>query len=110
MSKVIVVGGGAAGMMACHAASLCGHQVTLLEKNEKLGKKIYITGKGRCNLTNASDMEVIFANVMSNKNFCTVHFIPLTIIRLLICLRLMEWLQKQNAVTGFFQYRIIPQM
>ena len=69
MSKVIVVGGGAAGMMACHAASLCGHQVTLLEKNEKLGKKIYITGKGRCNLTNASDMEVIFANVMSNKNF-----------------------------------------
>lgn len=69
MSKVIVVGGGAAGMMACHAASLCGHQVTLLEKNEKLGKKIYITGKGRCNLTNASDMEVIFANVMSNKKF-----------------------------------------
>ena len=69
MSKVIVVGGGAAGMMACHAASLCGHQVTLLEKNEKLGKKIYITGKVRCNLTNASDMEVIFANVMSNKKF-----------------------------------------
>lgn len=69
MSKVIVVGGGAAGMMACHAASLCGHQVTLLEKNEKLGKKIYITGKGRCNLTNASDIEVIFANVMSNKKF-----------------------------------------
>lgn len=69
MSKVIVVGGGAAGMMACHAASLCGHKVTLLEKNEKLGKKIYITGKGRCNLTNASDMEVIFANVMSNKKF-----------------------------------------
>ena len=69
MSKVIVVGGGAAGMMACHAAAMCGHQVTLLEKNEKLGKKIYITGKGRCNLTNASDMEALFANVMSNKKF-----------------------------------------
>ena len=69
MSKVIVVGGGAAGMMACHAAAMCGHQVTLLEKNEKLGKKIYITGKGRCNLTNASDMEVLFANVMSNRKF-----------------------------------------
>lgn len=69
MSKVIVVGGGAAGMMACHAAAMCGHQVTLLEKNEKLGKKIYITGKGRCNLTNASDMEVLFSNVMSNRKF-----------------------------------------
>ena len=69
MSKVIVVGGGAAGMMACHAAAMCGHQVTLLEKNEKLGKKIYITGKGRCNLTNASDMEALFANVMSNRKF-----------------------------------------
>ena len=69
MSKVIVVGGGAAGMMACHAAAMCGHQVTLLEKNEKLGKKIYITGKGRCNLTNASDMEGLFANVMSNRKF-----------------------------------------
>lgn len=69
MSKVIVVGGGAAGMMACHATAMCGHQVTLLEKNEKLGKKIYITGKGRCNLTNASDMEVLFANVMSNRKF-----------------------------------------
>ena len=69
MSKVIVVGGGAAGMMACHAAAMCGHQVTLLEKNEKLGKKIYITGKGRCNLTNASDIEVLFANVMSNRKF-----------------------------------------
>ena len=69
MSKVIVVGGGAAGMMACHAAAMCGHQVTLLEKNEKLGKKIYITGKGRCNLTNASDMEALFTNVMSNRKF-----------------------------------------
>ena len=74
MSKVIVVGGGAAGMMACHAAAMCGHQVTLLEKNEKLGKKIYITGKGRCNLTNASDMEVLFANVMSNRKFLYSSF------------------------------------
>ena len=77
MSKVIVVGGGAAGMMACHAAAMCGHQVTLLEKNEKLGKKIYITGKGRCNLTNASDMEVLFANVMSNRKFLYSAFYTL---------------------------------
>ena len=49
LSKVIVVGGGAAGMMAAYAAGMCGHEVTLYEKNEKIGKKIYITGKGRCN-------------------------------------------------------------
>lgn len=69
MSRVIVVGGGAAGMMAAYSAAIAGHQVTLLEKNEKLGKKIYITGKGRCNFTNASDMETILQNVVSNPKF-----------------------------------------
>ena len=49
MSNVIVIGAGAAGMMAAIAAAGNGHQVTVLEKNEKAGKKIYITGKGRCN-------------------------------------------------------------
>ena len=52
MSKVIVIGGGAAGMMAALKAAENGHDVTLLEKNEKLGKKLFITGKGRCNVTN----------------------------------------------------------
>ncbi len=51
MSKVIVIGGGAAGMMAAIRAAENGHQVTLLEQSEKLGKKLYITGKGRCNMT-----------------------------------------------------------
>lgn len=69
MSKVIVVGGGPAGMFAAIAAAECGHEVILLEKNEKLGKKLYITGKGRCNITNASDMENLFANVMTNSKF-----------------------------------------
>lgn len=69
MSKVIVVGGGPAGMFAAIAAAECGHTVTLLEKNEKLGKKLYITGKGRCNLTNAGDMENLFDNVMTNAKF-----------------------------------------
>ena len=49
MSKVIIVGGGAAGMAAGIAAAKSGHQVEIYEKNEKLGKKVYITGKGRCN-------------------------------------------------------------
>ena len=53
MSRVIVVGGGPAGMMAAWAAAAKGHKVMLLEKNEKLGKKLFITGKGRCNVTNA---------------------------------------------------------
>lgn len=69
MSRVIVIGGGAAGMMAAAAAADRGHQVTLLERNEKLGKKVFITGKGRCNLTNASDIEEIFEHVVTNRKF-----------------------------------------
>ncbi len=69
MKKVIVIGGGAAGMMAAVAAADAGAKVTIYEKNEKLGKKLFITGKGRCNVTNAGDMENLFANVMSNEKF-----------------------------------------
>ncbi|MDE7254095.1 MAG: NAD(P)/FAD-dependent oxidoreductase [Acetatifactor sp.] len=69
MSEIIVVGGGAAGMMAAYAASGRGHHVVLIEKNEKLGKKLFITGKGRCNVTNAADMETLFANVCTNEKF-----------------------------------------
>ena len=67
--NIIVVGGGAAGMMAAIAAAEQGHKVELLERNEKLGKKIYITGKGRCNVTNACDLEEFFANIVSNEKF-----------------------------------------
>ena len=69
MSKVIVIGGGASGMMAAIAAKNNGNEVTLLEKNEKLGKKLFITGKGRCNLTNASDINSHMNNLMSNPKF-----------------------------------------
>lgn len=69
MSRVLVVGGGAAGMMAAFAAAGKGHRVILFEKNEKLGKKIYITGKGRCNVTNACDLQELFDNVVSNSKF-----------------------------------------
>ncbi len=69
MSKVIVVGGGAAGMMAAISAADSGAEVILLEKNEKLGKKVYITGKGRCNITNDSDVENLLKNVRSNPKF-----------------------------------------
>lgn len=69
MSKVIVVGAGAAGMMAAISAAGQRHQVLLIEKNEKLGKKLFITGKGRCNLTNACDVDKLFENVVSNPKF-----------------------------------------
>lgn len=69
MKQIIVVGGGAAGMMAAISAARAGAAVMLLEKNEKTGKKIYITGKGRCNLTNACKPENFFENVVTNGKF-----------------------------------------
>lgn len=74
MSKVVVIGGGAAGMFASIAAAECGHQVVVYEKNEKLGKKLYITGKGRCNITNACDIEGLFDAVRSNAKFLYSSF------------------------------------
>lgn len=68
-NKCIVIGGGAAGMMAALALADGTWQVELLEKNEKLGKKIYITGKGRCNVTNDCEADTFFANVVSNPKF-----------------------------------------
>lgn len=69
MSKVFVIGGGASGMLAAIVAARNGHTVELFEKNEKLGKKLYITGKGRCNLTNACDQDTFFNHVVSNPKF-----------------------------------------
>lgn len=69
MSKVIVIGGGAAGMMAAIAAAQNGHSTILYEKNEKLGKKLFITGKGRCNVTNACETEELFLNITGNPKF-----------------------------------------
>lgn len=69
MSDVVVIGGGAAGMMAAITAAKNGKNVTLIEQNEKLGKKLFITGKGRCNFTNACDIEALFQNVVTNPKF-----------------------------------------
>lgn len=78
MRKIIVVGGGAAGMMAAVTAARKGKNVLLLEKNEKLGKKLFITGKGRCNITNAADIEELFSAVVSNPKFLYSSFYSLT--------------------------------
>ena len=69
MKKIAVIGCGAAGMMAALAAAESGGSVTIFEKNEKPGKKIYITGKGRCNVTNACDVTDFFDNVRRNPRF-----------------------------------------
>ncbi|MBQ6921716.1 MAG: NAD(P)/FAD-dependent oxidoreductase [Clostridia bacterium] len=69
MHKVIVIGGGPAGMMAAYISSSNGNAVTLIEKNEKLGKKLYITGKGRCNLTNRISEQNFLNNVVTNGKF-----------------------------------------
>lgn len=67
--QAVVIGGGAAGMIAAAAAAENGRPVILLEKNEKLGKKLYITGKGRCNVTNACSRDKLFENIVSNPKF-----------------------------------------
>jgi flavoprotein, HI0933 family len=69
MSKIIVIGGGAAGMFAAGKAAENGHEVHIYEKNNKLGKKIYITGKGRCNITNDSDVDTFLNNTPGNPYF-----------------------------------------
>ena len=68
-NQVVIVGGGAAGLSAALFASRAGARVTMLEKNEKFGKKLYITGKGRCNLCNACDVETFLKNVQRNPRF-----------------------------------------
>lgn len=78
MKKIIVIGGGAAGMAAAIAAAENGCAVTIYEKNEKLGKKIYITGKGRCNVTNDCDMEGLFDSVVTNSRFLYSAFYGFT--------------------------------
>lgn len=69
MAKILIIGGGAAGMAAAVFLGEKNHQVHLFEKNEKLGKKLFITGKGRCNITNTCDDETFFKSVVTNAKF-----------------------------------------
>ena len=76
--RAAIIGGGAAGMYAAVMLAQAGHSVTIYEKNEKLGKKIFITGKGRCNITNASEIEDLFSAVISNPKFLYSGFYSFT--------------------------------
>lgn len=71
-ADVVVIGGGAAGMMCALTAAERGLNVILLEPNRKLGRKLRITGKGRCNVTNDSDVKTVMENIPDGENFCTV--------------------------------------
>lgn len=74
MSKVLIIGAGAAGMYAAIAAAGCGHEVHIFEKNDRIGRKLFITGKGRCNITNDCDVEDLFPAVKSNAKFLYSSF------------------------------------
>jgi len=110
VKNVIVIGGGAAGMMAAYTAAAGGHRVRLLEKNEKLGKKIYITGKGRCNFTNACDFPVFLKNIVSNPRFmysAGQAFLPEDMITFR---RRPDAVRKWSAAAGRFPCRTTRQM
>ncbi len=84
--RVAVIGGGAAGQLAAIKAAENGHRVTIFEQNEKLGKKLFITGKGRCNVTNAADREGFFRHVVRNPRFlysAYAHFDSAAIMQLI---------------------------
>lgn len=78
MSKVIVVGGGPSGMMAALTASKNNHEVILIERNEELGKKLKVTGGGRCNITNNREIEDFFEKVVTNRKFLYSSFYTFT--------------------------------
>lgn len=106
MKKVIIIGGGPAGMMAAIQSASCGCNVTIVEKNEKLGKKLFITGKGRCNLTNACDISDLFSNVISNPKFLYSAFYSFTNEQVVVFLISMVCLQKWSVESAFFRHRI----
>ena len=83
MNRIGVIGAGPAGIMASLAASDNNNKVYLIEKNEKIGKKLFITGKGRCNITNNKNIEDFFPNILRNNKFLYSSLYTLTNIDLM---------------------------
>ena len=100
-NKIGVIGGGPAGMIAAGFAASNGKDVTLIEKNNQLGKKMFITGKGRCNITNASPIEIFFENIITNRCFLYSSFYSFSnedIIRLLESYGVKTKVERGNRV------------
>ena len=91
-------------MAAAIAAAGCGHEVHVYEKNEKLGKKLFITGKGRCNVTNACDMEEVMSHVVTNPRFLYSSFYGFTNRDVMDLLAPLKW----SGAAGCFPFRISP--
>ena len=102
--SIVVVGGGAAGLMAAAAAAQAGANVLLLERNEKLGKKLYITGKGRCNVTNACDTQDLFGQILRNAKFMY------SAIYTFDNFRVMDFFEQNGTQTGAAAYFRYPTM
>ncbi len=99
--KIAVIGGGPAGIIAAGIIGSRGKDIVLLEKNERLGKKLFITGKGRCNITNAAPIEELFDYINTNKNFLYSSFYSFTnenIIELLESMGLKTKVERGNRV------------
>lgn len=99
--KICVIGAGPAGIIAAGIAGSLGKDVTLLEKNEKIGKKLFITGKGRCNITNSSPIEDFFDNILTNKSFLYSSFYSFTnedILKLLASYGLKVKVERGNRI------------
>ena len=104
VKKIGIIGGGPAGIIAAGFAGSAGKDVTLIEKNNQLGKKLFITGKGRCNITNASSIESFFENIITNNAFLYSGFYSFTnedIINLLESYGLRTKVERGNRVFPF---------
>lgn len=105
-NRIIVIGGGASGMMAAGTAAECGKNVMLIEQNKVLGKKLLITGKGRCNITNACDeVEDLLCNVVTNKRFLYSAFYTFDNHSTIDFLKITELKQRWKEVRASFPFR-----
>ena len=88
MSKIVIIGGGAAGLLCAAKSAEKGNDVVIIEKMNRCGRKLMITGKGRCNVTNASfELDDLISNVPTNPRFCIPLFQTLCLMIQWLCLK-----------------------
>lgn len=110
MLKVCVIGGGPSGLMAAYTASLVGHQVELFEKNKQLGKKLQLTGHGRCNVTNSCSKDEFFKHIVHNEKFLYSPFSQFSNLDMIQFLKSMVYLPLKKTMGVCFLVRIQVRM